>query len=166
MSQHGRLFSGHTGRSHAGPGDATAHARVNLKLAALACVNACLGPAAPPSMVLAGVAALCGAAQIYYGALTGQALEHEDATLASFGSLPSSDADPREARVAMARSQLVLGAVSYVSSRHGADACIEFTRAAIGTLCTSAIRYCEALAGQPAGESRVVDRTMHLDDGM
>lgn len=116
-------------------------------------------------MVLAGIAGLCGAAGVYYGALTGHAFEHEDRALGSFGEISTADAGPGEARVAMARSQLVLGAVSYVSSRHGADACIEFTRAAIGVLCSSAIRYCEALAGRPPGESRVEDRTLHLDDG-
>ena len=168
MSQHVRLFSGHVhARGHTRADGAAGHAaaaRVHLKLAALAWANVCLGVSMPPSVTMAAVASLCRAAAAYYGALIGRSFDPEDDTL-RFGDLPPPGASPAEVRVVMARAEFLLGAVGYVSSRHGADACIEFTRAAIGGLCNAAIGYCEALVGVPTGETKVVDRTMHLDDG-
>lgn len=160
-----RLFSANSGAHHHHPNaDASARARVHLKLAALSWANACLGSAAPPMMAMAGVGWLCDAARAYYEALTGRSFTPRD-DMRWLGDLPPPDAPTDEVRIATTRAQLALGAVSYVASRHGADACIEFTRAAIGTLCDAAIRYCEALSDAPEGEPRVVDRTMHLDDG-
>lgn len=145
-------------------GDASARARVHLKMAALAWASACMGPGIPPMMAVAGIAWLCDAARTYYEALTGRPLPCVD-DMRWAGEAPPPDAPEGDARLAMMRSQLALGAVSYATSRHGADACLDFTRMTIGRLCEAAIHYCEALRGAPDGEPPVVDRTIHMDDG-
>jgi len=160
-----RLFTASSNGHHQRQqGDASARARVHLKMAALAWSSSCMGPGVPPMTAIAGIAWLCGAARTYYEALTGRPLQCDD-DMRWAAEIPPPDAPEGDARLAMMRSQLVLGAVSYAASRHGADACLDFTRMTIGRLCETAINYCEALRGAPDGDSPVVDRTIHLDDG-
>jgi hypothetical protein len=174
------------GRRHSGVQDggagghsqaSSAHARVRLKLAALAYVGMRHGTDSRVEVLLASVSALCGAALAYYGALTGRAWSPvEDRTLHwdAMGPADVSDVSEDDVRVMSARIRLKLACVSYESTRHGADAHVEFTRAGIAELTGAAIAYCEALLGTGPGsgdgargprDASVVDRTLHLDDG-
>ncbi len=154
----------------------SAHYRVRLKLAALAYVGTRHGSDARAELLLASVTALCGAALSYYGALTSKSWTRvEDRTLRWEGmtSADASDMSGEEVQVLSARIRLKLACVSYESTRHGADAHTEFTRAGIAELCDSAIHYCQTLLGPGRGDAdeggthdgAVVDRTLHLDDG-
>lgn len=158
----------------------TAHARVRLKLSALAYVGARHGSDARVELLLASVAALCGAALAYYGALTNQSWTRvEDRTLHWDAGSPAdmSEVSDDDAKIMSSRIRLKLACVSYESTRHGADSHVEFTRAGIAELCGAAIHYCQTLLGTGAGtgsgtgsvvdahDGNVVDRTMHLDDG-
>lgn len=156
--------------------ESTAHCRVRLKLAALAYVGARHGSDARAELLLSSVTALCGAALAYYGALTSRSWTRvEDRTLhwEGMASADASDMSGEEVQVLSARIRMKLACVSYESTRHGADAHAEFTRAGIAELCESAIRYCEALLGPGGGDvdgsrardGSVIDRTLHLDDG-
>jgi hypothetical protein len=154
----------------------TAHARVRLKLAALAYVGTRHGSDARAELLIAAISALCGSALAYYGSLTGKSWTRvEDRTLHWDAGSPAdmSDVSDGDARVVSSRMRLKLACVSYESTRHGSDAHVEFTRAGIAELCGAAIHYCETLLGSGIGtgdaadaaSGNVVDRTMHLDDG-
>ncbi len=130
---------------------ASSVSRVQLKLSALAHVNTCVGSSPSMDLALASVAALCNAAVRYFVALTGG------------GSTVQVHAYPEDAGVAARRLNLQLAATAYASTRHGVDACMEFTRIAIGALCDAAIAYASTLTRTDAGG--VTDRTLDLDDG-
>lgn len=144
---------GASGARGGGAAPASAAARVSLKLAALAYTNLCMGVGsgpgggATPDLAVAS-AGLCHAALRYFVALTG-------------GHLAVEVTEDGSARSAQARAMMQVAAIAYASTRHGADACIEFTRAAIGELCQAAARYGALLTGS----REVVDRDLHLDDG-
>lgn len=137
-----------------GDSAAQAHARVYLKLSALAYAAAGHRSTSPdPRLAAASAATLCRTAALYYEALAGRRLPRED------------DGGDSDARLSSGRLQLLLAALAYDGSRHGADACVEFTRIAIGNLCMAAIRYCEVLDGEDPKRPPVVDRMLELDDG-
>ena len=129
---------------------AAAQARVRLKLSALAYAGIRCGPDASPDLVGASLAQIAGCAVAYYQALGGQLV------------LPDSIMPTPEAGQRLA--QLQLAAVAYSCSRHGADACVEFSRDALHVYCNAAIAYCQALPGADT-EARIVDAGLTLERG-
>lgn len=113
----------------------TAHARVNLKLAALAYVGTRHGADACEAFVRDGTLALCGAARAYVRALTGR-------ELSSWAHKEQDDARRRSIH------GLEMAAIAYDKARHGSDSAVEFVRAALGMLCQAAITFCETMAGE------------------
>ncbi len=127
-------------------GDSVAigRARVRLKLAAFAYVNAQHGIDANISTSRVSVALLCENAIRYYETLID-------------GKVGTHNVQPERA------DRLKLAATAYTTARHGADSNVEICRAGMAVLCEAAIRYCEDLTGRkPSG---VVDPTLALEDG-
>lgn len=139
----------HRRRDQGGDGE-VAGLRVSLKLASLAYTNLCVGTSSSPDLASASVTQLCRAAARYF--------------LSLVGPYSVSVPDEESSVVASLRLRLQVAAVAYASTRHGVDACTEFTRAAIGELCQAAIGYAGELT-RPGATHDVVDPTMHLDDG-
>jgi hypothetical protein len=136
--------------------------RVKLKISALAYCDVRHGGDGP-GLLVAAVDTLCGCAERYYAALAGNpGFRAERPT--SHGDLPAPGASRQEVETVAARAAVKIAAIGYGMSRHGVDACMEYTRAAIGVLCQAAIGYCAAASGA-ADVKDVVDRTMRLDDG-
>jgi hypothetical protein len=102
--------------------------RFALKLAALAYFEVRVGADATIDGANLALADLCAVAIRYFACLTGQHVEI---------------AAPRGEAGIAALSRLRSAAVAYASSRHGADACAELSRAALGNLCAAAIGLCE-----------------------
>ncbi len=133
-----------------------AEARVGLKIAALACAGSRYDPQGG-DLLAEGVRVVVEAAGSYYRELRRGSPGSE---LDQGGFRGPGD----EARVNRARDRLILSSLAYTAGRHGADSCVEFTRAAIRNLCQSAVHLGEALDGAEDGSCRG-DPTIHLDDG-
>lgn len=127
-----------------------AHSRVQLKLSALAYAGVRCGADASPDLVGQALAFLCGAAIAYVRALG--------------GAIPTPDSLAPTTEAGVRLGNLQLASVAYASARHGADACIEFSRDALAFLCGAAVAYCEALPGM-SRSGRRVDDTLSLDRG-
>lgn len=110
---------------------ATAHARVHLKLAALAYNGTRHGADACAEFCQAGAQILCAAAIGYVAALTRQVIDVAVRT------------NLYEAK------NLEIAAIAYCETRHGADTHQRFTTAGLGNLCQTAIAYVEKLMGRP-----------------
>lgn len=157
VPRQGAPRAGHGGHSIAGRADNAriAEARVSLKIAALACAGSRYDPQGG-DLLVEGVRAVVEAAGSYYRELR----RGSPGTELDRGGLRPGD----EVRVGRARDRLILSSLAYTAGRHGADACVEFTRAAIRNLCQSAICLGEAIDGAEDGSCRG-DPTIHLDDG-
>jgi len=129
----------------------TAHARVQLKLGALAYADGRHGADASPEFSAAAVASTCALAARYYASLTGG-----DAILRQPLIRPE---------LAGEIARLRLSCLSYAAARHGTDSCIELARDALGGLCAAAIALCQAALGDDPQKSRVVDPTLQLEGG-
>lgn len=134
---------------------AAAAGRVSLKLASLGYSSVRLGADASPELVTTGLVRLCTAALHYYSALGGRV---------SFPVPASRLADPTAVEQI---NYLRLAAMSYAAARHGADACVDFARAALAELSVAAIGYCQAILRSDDSDGdpppSVVDATLCLD---
>lgn len=123
----------------------SAHARVHLKIGAMAYADAI--HLSDPELAGASLVQLCELAARYYAILT-----NSDA----IGRVPIASE-----RAVGQLIRLRLAAIGYANARHGSDACVELARDALGLLCSAAIAYCAALLEvEPSG---VVDRALGLD---
>ena len=129
----------------------TARCRVNLKLGAIAYADARHGTSPDRDLTGPALSHLCELAALYYASLTGSG----DVLRRSPSSLGASEQLVR----------LCLASISYACARHGADACVELSRDALGNLCGAAIAYCEMLVGADPAAPRVVDRGLQLGGG-
>lgn len=128
-----------------------AHERVRVKLGALAYADSRHGADASADLAQASLVTLCEAAGGYYESLTGVSIRGKPIV---------------SEQSAQALARLRVSALSYAGTRHGADACIEFTRDALRGMCGAAIAYAEAVAGGDARPGETVDRTLYLDGGV
>lgn len=124
-----------------------AHARVQLKLAALAYADSRHGTDSNDGMVLMAVALLARASFWYVGAL-----ENVDR---SGTRIPEPDGR---------FDHIKLAALAYVGTRHGGDGGGGFCRDGLALLCQAAIRFVESI--DKVNRANVVDHTLKLDDGM
>ncbi len=128
----------------------TAACRVQLKLGALAYADGRHGVDASAEFSGAALVHVCELAARYYASLTGS-----DAVLR----LPSLI----RPEVAGELARLRLACLSYAGGRHGADACIELSRDALGVLCGAAIALCQASLGVDPERRTVVDPALQLE---
>lgn len=133
-----------------GDSPAAARTRVMLKLAALGYHGIRCGADATPALVGASLVHLAGCAVGYYHALG--------------GSLPRPESIAPTPEAEQCLAQLQISASAYSCARHGSDACIEFSRDALGALCMAAIAYCQSLPGADT-DARIVDSGLALDRG-
>jgi len=131
-----------------------ADARVEMKVAALGCAAARYDPAGT-SLSAVAEKDLTSAALAYFRTL-------HRATTGRDPEMPVTLV--RTERIEEAQRMLVVAGLGYVTSRNGADACLAFTRAAIGRMCQAAVRLGEAITGMEPGASHG-DPSLHLDDG-
>lgn len=129
-----------------------AAARVALKVAALACAAARMDPSG------------ANLARVAEGDLARSALEYfRTLRRATTGKDPEMMIGVTD-QLEEAQKRLVVSALAYTTSRHGADSCVDFSRAAIGIMCQAAVRLGEILTGMAPGACEG-DPSMHLEDG-
>lgn len=137
----------------------SSHARVRLKLYALAYVEARHGVDASPAMCWDALVLYCQSALMYVASLEGKdpsvgvpidrTIHDDRGPSASRTMVPGGD------RVAQARTELKLAAMGYEAVRRGADSYTQGGHAAIAMVCQAAIRYAEALEGGTADKSHL-----------
>ncbi len=118
---------------------AAGNLRFALKLAALAYFEVRVGVDADVSSANLALSELCAVSVRYFACLTGQQVEI---------------VAPRDQVGVAALGRLRLAAVAYASTRHGADACAELSRSALGYLCDAAIGICEACGSRKTRNER------------
>lgn len=137
--------------NHAPNGHATARARIQLKLAALAVKAsgeiASKDDRRTAELERAAIRMLHDASFSYVGALVGPDL--------------SRDGDAAHARAAMVGLELAVH--TYNATRIGRDANTEFCRAGVAMLCSAAIAYVEAVTGRDRPGLVGLDKSLALE---